>query len=84
MKALVADLVTDERRGTAYGLLNAAVGVAALPASILAGVLWEGVGGWAGFGPAAPFLFGALTSMSAGILLWRGFRAPGTQPIQAN
>ncbi|HRU95015.1 MAG TPA: MFS transporter, partial [Anaerolineae bacterium] len=38
-KALVADLVPAEKRGTAYGVYNAAVGLAAFPASAIAGVL---------------------------------------------
>ncbi len=41
-KALVADLVGAEQRGTAYGVYNAAVGIMALPASVIAGVLWQG------------------------------------------
>ncbi len=69
-KALVADVVAAERRGTAYGLYHAAVGIAALPASLIAGVLWQGVGAWTGFGPAAPFLFGAGMAMLAGVVLW--------------
>lgn len=68
MKALVADLVPDARRGLAYGLFNAAVGLTALPASLMAGVLWQGAGTWHGFGAAAPFLFGALMAAAAGIL----------------
>ncbi len=70
-KALVADLVRPEQRGTAYGLYNAAVGLAALPASLIAGVLWQGLGAWSGFGAAAPFLFGAGMALGAGILFWR-------------
>jgi MFS family permease len=76
-KALVADLVPPEQRGTAYGLYNTAIGLAALPASLLAGVLWQGVGGWGGFGPAAPFLAGALLSLlAAGLLLVWQRRGP--------
>jgi MFS family permease len=57
-KALVADVVTaSEKRGTAFGLYNAAVGISALPASLLAGLLWQK------WGPAAPFLFGAALSL---------------------
>jgi MFS family permease len=70
-KALVADLVPADRRGTAYGVYNAAVGLTALPASVVAGVLWQGVGAWAGFGPAAPFLFGSVLAALSGVLLWR-------------
>ncbi|MES2525007.1 MAG: MFS transporter [Gemmatimonadota bacterium] len=43
-KALVADLVPVLRRGTAFGWYHAAVGVAALPASLLFGVLWDRYG----------------------------------------
>lgn len=69
-KAFVADLVGPEQRGTAYGVYNAAVGFSALPASLIAGVLWQGVGSWQGFGAAAPFLFGATLALIAVILLF--------------
>lgn len=59
--ALVADLVPARLRGTAYGIFNAALGVAALPASVIAGLLWD----W--YGPPAPFLFGAGVSIMATI-----------------
>jgi MFS family permease len=62
-KALVADLVPQEQRGTAYGYFNAAIGLTALPASLIAGALWQWVN------PAAPFFFGAAMALFAGILL---------------
>ena len=43
-RALVADLVPQSTRGTAYGLFNAAIGIAALPASLIAGTLPEQTG----------------------------------------
>ncbi len=70
-KALVADLVPDSQRGAAYGLFNAAIGITALPASFLAGILWQGAGTWSGFGPSAPFLFGAVLALLSSLLLWR-------------
>ena len=70
-KALVADLVPDTQRGTAYGLFNAAIGLTALPASVIAGVLWQGVGAWTGFGASAPFFFGAAMALLAVMLFWR-------------
>jgi MFS family permease len=70
-KALVADLVPNEKRGTAYGLYNAAVGLVALPASLIAGMLWQGVGAWTGFGASAPFYFGAVMALVSGFLFWR-------------
>jgi MFS family permease len=70
-KALIADLVPVERRGTAYGLYNASVGLTAFPASLIAGLLWQGLGNWNGFGPSAPFYFGASLALLAGLLFWR-------------
>jgi MFS family permease len=68
-KALVADLVPPELRATAFGTYDAVMGLLALPASLLAGLLWQGFGGWRGFGPAAPFGFGALMAGTAVLLL---------------
>jgi MFS family permease len=62
-KALVADLVPDHLRGTAYGTYNAVLSLIAFPASVIAGVLWQGVGAWQGFGASAPFLFGAVMAL---------------------
>ena len=67
-RAYVADSVTKEQRGTAYGLYHAGVGLAALPASVIAGLLWQGIGSWGGFGPGAPFFFGALMALTDVIL----------------
>ena len=62
-KALVADIVPQEQRGTAYGLFNAAIGLTALPASLIAGILWQTLS------PSAPFIFGASLTLVAGFLL---------------
>lgn len=70
-KALIADLVPETQRGTAYGLYAAAVGLTALPASFMAGLLWQGIGTWSGLGASAPFFFGAGMALLAGILFWR-------------
>lgn len=67
-KAFVADLVAPAQRGVAYGLYNAVVGLAALPASLIAGLVWQGLGDWQGFGPAAPFVVGAGLALLAGLL----------------
>jgi len=53
VRAFVADLVPVEKRGTAYGLFHGVVGITLLPASLIAGWLWQTIS------PAAPFLFGA-------------------------
>jgi MFS family permease len=68
-KALVADLVPEPLRATAYGTYAAVLGILDLPASLLAGVLWQGVGAWPGLGPPAPFLFGSATALLAALLL---------------
>lgn len=67
--ALVADLVPDNLRGTAYGTYNAVIGLLAFPASFIAGLLWQGIGNWHGFGPSAPFLFGGVLALVAALLM---------------
>ena len=52
-RAFVADLVPEQKRGTAYGLYHGVVGLSLLPASLIAGWLWDAVS------PATPFFFGA-------------------------
>jgi MFS family permease len=59
--ALIADLVPDYLHGTAYGIFNAALGVVAFPANLLAGLLWD----W--YGPVAPFLIGGALALLATI-----------------
>ncbi len=68
VRAFVADLVPESRRGTAYGIFHTVVGLTLLPASVIAGWLWHT------FSPAAPFYFGAglaLLAMLGLILLVR-------------
>jgi MFS family permease len=64
-KAFVADLVGPERRGSAFGLYNLAVGLGALPASVLFGVLYKTFGAAAAFGTGA-----AIACLSMGLLAW--------------
>lgn len=80
--AFVADLVPAEMRGTAYGTYNAVIGLLAFPASALAGVLWQGIGSWHGFGPSAPFLFGGLLSLIAVLLMVFVMPEPREKDIQ--
>ncbi len=51
--ALVADFVPPSLRGTAFGLFHLAVGISALPASILFGALWATFGAQVAFGVSA-------------------------------
>ncbi|MCA1578557.1 MAG: MFS transporter [Acidobacteria bacterium] len=62
-KALVADLVRPEQRGTAYGLYNLAFGITVFPASLLMGMIWD----WKG--PATAFLISAVMGVTAAALL---------------
>ena len=70
-KALVADLVKGETRGTAYGIYNAVIGIAALPASLVMGWLWQT------FGAHVAFSFGGGLAMLAAILLFILMRGKG-------
>ena len=58
-RAFVADLVPAERRGTAYGLYHRVVGLTLLPASLIAGWLWDSAG------PASQFYLGAALAFLA-------------------
>lgn len=60
-KALVADVVPADRRGTAYGWYNLAIGLGALPASLMFGLIWDR----AGYGAA--FTVGATLALFAAI-----------------
>lgn len=77
-KAMVADLVPEELRGTAYGTYNAVLGILDFPASLIAGLLWQGAGAWQGFGPSAPFLFGGGLALIAAVLMMTWM--PGVRP----
>ncbi len=68
-KAMIADLVPENVRGTAYGTYNAVIGILDFPASVIAGVLWQGVGAWTGLGAAAPFIFGSAMALLAALLM---------------
>jgi MFS family permease len=61
--ALVGDKVPSHLRGTAFGFINLAIGVALFPASLLAGILWELIS------PKATFIVGSFFAVLAVILL---------------
>ena len=62
-KALVADLTPTARRGTAFGWYNLVVGVGALPASVLFGVLWTR------YGPTTAFITGGAFALVGTLVL---------------
>jgi MFS family permease len=63
-RAIVADLVPAETRGSAYGIFHGAVGIMALPASVLFGWIWQRTGS-----PLPPFAMGAALAACAGAVL---------------
>jgi len=63
-KALIVDLVPADRRATAIGTYGTVTGVAALIASIVAGLLWDRVS------TSAPFILGAVGALVGAILLF--------------
>jgi MFS family permease len=71
-KALVARLAGPERKGLAFGWFNLTIGIAALPASALFGLVYD----W--YGPLAAFGTGAGLALVAAIML-AGVGAPTLQ-----
>jgi MFS family permease len=77
-KAFVADLVKEESRGTAFGLFNFAVGLGALPASIIFGFLYSCFDKIIpGFGGTVAFGFGGTIAVVSMILLAVMVKEPG-------
>jgi MFS family permease len=62
-KAMIADLVPADLRATAYGIESTVAGLALLPASVLAGALWEHAS------HAAPFWVGGVLALGAALML---------------
>ena len=62
-KAWVSDLVPDERRGTAIGLLTMLSSFAIMLGSFTAGILWDE------FGATIPFLLSAVVSLVIGVII---------------
>jgi MFS family permease len=69
-KAIVADMVRPDQRGTAFGLYNLAFSITVLPASLVMGAVWK----WRG--PTTAFLMSAVLGGTAALLLLALVRAP--------
>lgn len=67
-RAFAADLTREGARGTGLGAYHTLTGLALLPASLMAGYLWQAIS------PAAPFYFGAAMATISAILLAVFFR----------
>lgn len=75
VRAFIADAVPIDARGAAYGTYHAAVGIAAIPASVGAGALWQCVG------PEAMFLAGASLAAVATLLFVWATRGHDLRPL---
>jgi MFS family permease len=64
LSAIVADLVPNDLRGTAFGLYSLITGAALLAASFIAGLLWTAVGPAAAFTTGAAFAVLSLTGIT--------------------
>ena len=71
-KAFATDLVCADMRGTGLGAYQTLTGIALLPASLIAGFLWDAVS------PSAPFYYGAGMALISAILLLVLFQAQTT------
>jgi MFS family permease len=69
-KALLKDLVRQDQRGRAYGAYNFVVGITALPAGLMTGLLWRT------WGPARALEVASVLAGTAGmaILAWDAWR----------
>ncbi|OPX89685.1 MAG: drug efflux system protein MdtG [Pelotomaculum sp. PtaB.Bin117] len=67
-KALVTDIIDKGKRGTGLGIYNSLIGITLLPASVIAGVLYDKVDN------RAPFYFGSAMALIATILMFGFYR----------
>ncbi|MDE2181077.1 MAG: MFS transporter [candidate division NC10 bacterium] len=73
-RALIADLVPQDRQASAFGLFHSCIGIAALPSSLLMGYLYQSFGA----GPA--FTVGAALAGVSALLLLLLLRPQSPQP----
>ncbi len=62
-KAIISDIVSNDLKGTGYGIYHAVLGITLLPASLIAGLLYDNVNA------NAPFYFGAVMALLSAILM---------------
>lgn len=67
-RAFISEIAPKELKGTMLGLHSTFVGIALLPASIIAGLLWNGIGAF------APFVYGGVMSLFAAVILAKGLK----------
>lgn len=64
-RALIAEVAPIQLKGTMLGLHSTLSGIALLPASVIAGLLWDTIGAY------APFMYGGIMALIAAIILIR-------------
>jgi len=62
-KAMISDIVSKDLRGTGFGIYHAMLGITLLPASLIAGLLYDKVNS------SAPFYFGSAMALTAAVLM---------------
>lgn len=62
-RAMISDIVRKELRGTGFGIYHAVLGITLLPASLIAGILYDKVSS------GAPFYFGSAMALIAATLM---------------
>jgi MFS family permease len=60
---MISDIVSKELRGTGFGIYHAVLGITLLPASLIAGLLYDKVNS------NAPFYFGSAMALIATVLM---------------
>jgi len=63
-KAFISDMIDKNKKGTGLGIYNALLGITLLPASVIAGLLYDKVNS------SIPFYFGTATAAISAILLF--------------
>ncbi|HOP05078.1 MAG TPA: MFS transporter [Tenuifilaceae bacterium] len=63
-KAMISDLIANNRKGTGLGIYNALLGITLLPASLIAGFLYDN------FNSKIPFFFGAACAIISALLMF--------------
>lgn len=69
-RAFIAEIAPPSLKGTMLGLHSTLAGIALLPASVIAGFLWDGIGAF------APFVFGGVLSLASALILLFKLQTP--------
>jgi len=77
-KAFIADLIDTNKKGTALGIYNTVLGLTLLPASLIAGILYDKINS------SIPFYLGATTAFISAVLmlLLFGFRGRKAEDVK--